>query len=314
MSNSGMGRPILRLAVGAADVSDDQRLQKALEEIAAEKHPSGIINTHPRDRKYSLEGTTESELDSICDRLRDEYHLAIIVGAPTAILLETVRKRAEAEGKYIRQVGGSGNYGHCKLRIEPAEAGAGYEFINEIRGGAIPNEYIKPIEAGIIAAMGSGIVAGAPLTDVRVTLFDGSYHESDSNEMAFEFASSIAFREAAKKAIPVLLEPMMSIEMEVFEGFVQAVRSEVAAHRGRIERDELTATGLIEIKAIIPLSELLASASEGLAAFPMDFAGYEPVRDSHSPDDGTAGVTANKPNRPRLGSGFEMARRDPDED
>ena len=303
------------MAVSPVDVADDHRLQSALAEIAGQRHPTVIINPHPQDGLYNLEGTAESELDLICDRLRDDYRIAINVAPPQAIFIETIRKQAEAEGKFIRQTGGSGNYGHCKLRIEPAESGAGNEFINDIKGGVVPKEYIKPIEEGIQAAMTSGILAGFPLRDVRVTLFGGSYHESDSNEMAFECAGSIAFREAAKKASPVILEPMMSIEMEVFDAFVPAIRSEVAAHRGRIERDELIATGLTEIKAIVPLSELLASASGGFADFPMEFAGYEPVQDNHSSDDGTAGVTANKPNRPRLGSRSEIARRnDPEED
>lgn len=310
MSGPSQERPFLRLPISAADPADAQRLRMALVEIAGRDHPKVSINTQPKDGLFSLEGTTESDLDLICDRLRDEYSLAIKVEPPQAILLETIRKQAEAEGKYIRQTGGSGNYGHCWLRIEPNEAGKGYEFVNDIKGGVVPEEYIKPIEQGVQGALELGILAGFPMVDVKVTVFDGSYHEIDSNEMAFKFAGSIAFKEAAKKANPVIVEPMMSLEVELFEGLVLAIRDEISAHRGRIVRDDITEKGLCEFKAIIPLSELLASASGELAGFPTEFAGYEPVRDNDSPDDGTSGVTARKPNNPRLGGSSETVRGD----
>jgi elongation factor G len=311
MSESSKGRPILRLVVSAVNASDDTQLQAALSQIAGQ-NISVNVNAQPQDGYYSLEGTTESDLDSICDRLRDEYHIAINVGPPTAILLETVRKQAEAEGKYIRQTGGSGNYGHCRIRIEPDEPGKGYEFINDIKGGSIPNEYIASIDQGIQAAMKQGVLAGFPVVDVRVTLYDGSYHETDSNPMAFTFAGSIAFKKAAKKASPVLLEPVMAIEIEVPEELAAAIRHDIDAHRGRIESN-VTANGFSEIKAVVPLSELLVSAT-GIAVCQMDFAGYEAVRDSGSEDENESGVTANKPNHPRLGSRSEMARWDPEED
>jgi len=306
MSGPRRDRPFLRLAVSAADVADDQRLQKALTEIAGQKHPSVIINTRPKDGMYNLEGRAESDLDLICDRLRDYYRIAINVAPPQAILIETILKQAEGEGKYIRQTGGSGNYGHCKLRIEPAESGAGYEFINDIKGGVVPKEYIRPIDQGIQGAMELGILAGFPVVDIRVSLFDGSYHEADSNEMAFKFAGSIAFKEAAMKARPALLEPMMAIEIEVPEDLATATEHEVYAHRGRIESN-VTANGFSEIRAVVPLSELLVSSS-GIAVWPMEFAGYEVVRDSGSSDENGAGVTANKPAGPRLGRRSEMAR------
>jgi elongation factor G len=312
MKDSSRVRPFLRVAVKAVNAADDKRLQRALAEIVGQDRRVSI-DTQPNEEAYSLEGTAESDLDLICDRLRDEYGLAINVGPPQAILIQTIRNRAEAEGKYIRQTGGSGNYGHCKLRIEPVQLGQGYEFINEIRGGAVPSQFIKPINEGIQVAMRSGIQAGIRLVDVRVTLFDGSNHEVDSNEMAFQFAASIAFQEAAKRANPVLLEPMMSVELEVPEKLSLAVRDEIHSHRGRIEGKE-SANGFSEIKAIVPLSELLASASSGLTHAAIEFAGYEPVRDNGSPDDGAAGVTANKPNHPRVGSSAEMARWELDEE
>lgn len=307
MSGSSKSRPILRLVISAADSADEDRLKRALTEIE-EREPSVSINTQPKGTHYGLEGRAESELKSICDRLRDEYHLAINVSPPEAILLETIRQQAEAEGKYIRQIGGSGNYGHCKLRIEPSEPGGGYEFINDISGGGVPNEYIKSIDQGIQSAMDLGILAGFPVVDVKVTLSDGSYHEADSNEMAFKFAGSIAFKEAAKKANPVLLEPMMAIEIiEVPAELAAAIRNEINALRGRVER-EVTTNGWSEIKAVVPLSELLASPCRLLAEFPMEFVGYEAVRDHGSSDENGSGVTANRPNRPRPQSRSAMAR------
>jgi elongation factor G len=311
MSEPSKGRPILRLVISAVNSADGPELQAALSRIAGQ-NSSVHINAQPQEGYYSLEGRTEADIDSICDRLRDEFQLPIHVGPPTAILLETVRKRAEAEGKYIRQTGGSGNYGHCKIRIEPDEPGKEYEFINDIKGGSIPNEYIESIDQGIQAAMRQGVLAGFPVVGVRVTLYDGSYHETDSNPMAFAFAGSIAFKEAAKKASPVLLEPVMAIEIEVPEELAAAIRHDINAHRGRIESN-VTANGFSEIKAVVPLSELLVSAT-GIAVCRMDFAGYEAVRDSGSEGENGSGVTANKPNGPRPGRRSETTRSDPEDD
>jgi len=309
MNRSSKGRSILYLVISTADGADDDRLKTALGELAAQD-PSVSINTQREGTLHNLEGSCESDLKSICDRLRDEYHLAINVSPSKAIFLETVRGQAEAEGKYIRQTGSSGNYGHCKLRIEPSEPGEGYEFINDIRGDVVPNEYINPINQGVQDAMELGILAGFPVVDVKVTLYDGSYHEADSNEMAFKCAASIAFNEAAKKANPVLLEPMMAIEIiEVPERLAAAIRTEIAAHRGRVEREE-TKGGWSEFKAVVPLSEILASGSRLLAEFPMEFTGYEAVRIDGSSDENGSGVTANKPNRPRPSRRSEMTRPD----
>ena len=313
MSRSTNGPSILRLTISAADGADDDRLKTTLVEIAAQDS-SVSFSTQPEGPRYSLEGRTESDLDSICDRLRDEYHLAINVGPPTAILVETIRKEAEAEGKYIRQIGGSGNYGHCKIRIEPDVSARGYEFINGIRSGAVPSEYIESIDQGIQAAMRQGVLAGCPMVDIRVTLCDGSYHETDSNPVAFTFAGSIAFKEAAKKASPVLLEPMMEIEIvEVPAELSDVIRDEVYTHRGRVEH-EGTTDGWSEIKAVVPLSELLASPSRLLAEFAMEFAGYEAVRNDGSSDENGSGVTANRPNRPKPRSRSETTRPEPESD
>jgi elongation factor G len=309
MNKMSKDRPILRLAISARNSADDTHLKTALGQIA-DQNTSVRINAQPQEGRYSLEGRTEADLDSICDQLRDEYHLAIRVGQPKAILLETVRKQAEAEGKYIRQTGGSGNYGHCKIRIEPDDPSKGYEFINRTKDSSIPSEYIESIEQGIQAAMSQGVL-GFPVVGVRVILYDGSYHEADSNSVAFTFAGSIAFKEAAKKACPVLLEPVMAIEIEVPEELTAAIRHDINRHRGRIERN-VSANGFCEIKAVVPLSELLVSVT-GIAGCRRDFAGYEVVRDSDTSDDGS-GVTADKPQGPRPGSRSEMARPGPEDD
>jgi elongation factor G len=294
MSGSSKIHPMY-LTLSAVDVADDERLRAALAEIGGEG-PGVSIKAEP-ESAYTLSADGQSYLESICDRLRSEYHCAITVSPIKAVFLETVRMQTEAEGKYIRQTGGSGNYGHCKLRIEPNEPGRGYEFVNDIKGGMVPKEYIKPIDQGVQGALELGILAGFPIVDVKVTLYDGSYHEVDSNEMAFKFAGSIAFKEAARKAHPVLLEPVMAVEIEVPEELGAAIRREVHGHRGRIERQRIV-DGFSEIAAIVPLSELLDSASTSLTQFPMEFAGYEAVSDPGPSTDSGIGVTANKPNYP----------------
>jgi len=195
--------------------ADDERLRAALAAIAGEE-PRVSINAQS-ERTYTLSGSSESHMESICDRLRGEYQCAINASPIQAVLLETIRGQSEAEGKYIRQTGGSGNYGHCKLRIEPNEPGKGYEFVNEIESGEVPKEHIEHVDEGVQVAMERGILAGFPVVDVKVTLIDGSYHDQDSNEMAFKFAGAIAFKEAARKASPVLLEPVMAVELTVPE-------------------------------------------------------------------------------------------------
>jgi elongation factor G len=307
-----MHPPIVRLTVSASDSTDDKRLQTALVEIAAQD-PTLRVGAQQMGIAHSVEGTSASHLESICNRLRVEYHLAINVSPTEAVLVETIRKQAEAEGKYIRQTGGSGNYGHCKLRIEPGELGEGYEFINAIKGGKIPSDYIESIDQGIEAAMRQGVLAGFPVVDVRVTLYDGSYHDTDSNPIAFSFAASIAFKEAAKRASPVLLEPMMALEIEVPEELVGLARHEVYTHRGRIESN-VAANGFSEIKAVVPLSEILASASGVFDEAPKEFAGYEPARDDRSPDENGSGVTANRPGGPRPRRRSEVAQPEPEDE
>jgi elongation factor G len=235
MTGSSKGRPFLCLTVSAMDRADDERLQKALAEIAS-SNPRISVNLQPPKVSHTVEGESKSLLDSTCDRLRNEYQLAINVDGPKPVLLETIRESGEGEGKYIRQVGGLGNYGHCKLRIEPNKPGEGYSFVSLVSGDVLRDEYVSSVDRGVQVAMQSGILHGHPLVDLKVTLIDGSYHAEDSNPKAFEIAGSTAFQCAAKKASPILLEPVMAVEIEVSDALTGTIEHEINRHRGRIKR------------------------------------------------------------------------------
>jgi elongation factor G len=202
------------------------------------------------------------------------------VGKPQVAYRETIRKPSEAEGKFIRQTGGRGQYGHVKIRLEPQQPGQGFEFVNEIAGGSVPREYIKPVEEGISEAMEGGVLAGYEMVDVKATLYDGSYHEVDSSEMAFKIAGSMAFKQAASKASPVLLEPVMSVEVVVPEDYAGNIIGDLSSRRGHIQGMEHRAGSQV-IKSIVPLSEMfgyatqMRSNTQGRATFSMHFARYE---------------------------------------
>jgi elongation factor G len=301
MSEYNMQRgPVISLAVSPRNNGDWEKLQRALN-VLVQEDPSIRIKTAPTDGSTILSGMDESQLEVICDRLLREFELRLDIGKPSVIYLETVRKSAEAEGKYIRQTGGPGNYGHVKIRVEPNEAGKGFEFINDIKFGVVPREYIKPTEQGILEALQGGVLAGYEIVDVKVTLFDGSYHEVDSNEMAFRIAGSMAFNEAARKATPVLLEPVMSVEIVVPEEYMGTVIGDLNSRRGRIEGMEHRAGSQV-IKALVPLAEMLGT-ERGRFYHSVEFARYEAVpRRDWLGGDG-AGVTANRPVGPKAGSG-----------
>jgi elongation factor G len=286
---------ILSVSVHAAS----EELRDDLEQAVAafiDRNPACKINVESREEKIVISGEDELELESVCKQLLESG--SVEIGELKIGYRETVRKTAEAEGKYIRQTGGSGNYGHCRLSIEPNERGKGYEFINDIKGGVVPTEYIKPIDQGVRGALELGVLAGFPIVDVKVILYDGSHHEMDSNEMAFRFAGSIAFKEAVRKASPVLLEPVMAIEVTVPEKFIGTVIGDINSRRGRIENIE-RAAGSQVIKAIVPLAELLRLSARGRPGYALRFAGYEVARgvDGSAGDD--AGVPARKPQGPR---------------
>jgi elongation factor G len=226
-------------------------------------------------------------------------------------LLETIRECGEAEGKFIRQIGGAGNYGHCKLRIESIKAGESYVFTSALGDDVLPHEYLSSIERGVKRSMQLGVHSGRHLVDLKVTVVDGSYHAEDSNPMAFEIAGMIALEHAFRNAAPVVLEPIMAVEIEVPEELEAATQNEIHQHRGRVETNVI-ANGWREIRAVVPLSELLVSNS-GIAVCPMEFVGYEVVQDDGSSDESGSGVTANKPNGPKPYRRSEMARPDPEE-
>ena len=271
--------PVISVAIEPKTKADQEKMGIALSKLADED-PTFKVRTDEESGQTIISGMGELHLEILVDRMKREHRVEANVGEPKVAFRETIRKQAEAEGKYIRQTGGSGNYGHCKLRIEPNEPGKGYEFINDIKGGVVPREYIKPIDQGIQGALELGILAGYPIVDVKVTLFDGSYHEVDSNEMAFKFAGSIAFKEAARKASPVLLEPVMAVEVTVPEEFMGTIIGDINSRRGRIEGME-HAAGSQVIKAIVPLKEMfgyvndIRSSTQGRASYSMQFARYE---------------------------------------
>jgi elongation factor G len=227
------------------------------------------------------------------------------IGPLQIAFLETIGEVAEAEGKFIRQIGGHGNYGHCRIRVEPNQPGTGYEFVNDIKSGVVPTKYLIPIDQGIQGAMASGILAGFPMVDVKATLVAGSYHEADSNEIAFEFAGSMAFKDAAKKASPVLLEPVMAVEVSVPEASVGTIISDINARRGRIEGIE-QAAALPVIRAVVPLAEVLRSSARGRPNCPMRFAAYLP-RQRDEPFGDAASTPAKRPSNPSTRSGSAAA-------
>lgn len=271
--------PVIHVAVEPKTKADQEKMGIALSRLADED-PTFKVHTDEDSGQTIISGMGELHLEILVDRMKREHKVEANVGEPKVAFRETIRKAAEGEGKYIRQTGGSGNYGHAKVRIEPNEPGKGYEFINDIKGGVVPKEYIKPIDQGIQGALELGILAGFPVVDVKVSLYDGSYHEVDSNEMAFKFAGSMAFKDAAKKASPVLLEPVMAVEVTVPEEFMGTIIGDINSRRGRIEGME-HAAGSQVIKAIVPLKEMfgyvneIRSSTQGRASYSMQFARYE---------------------------------------
>ena len=271
--------PVISVAVEPKTKSDQEKMGVALGKLAQED-PTFKVNTDPDSGQTIISGMGELHLEIIVDRMMREFNVQANVGKPQVAYRETIRKQAQAEGKYIRQTGGSGQYGHVKIRLEPNEPGKGYEFINEVVGGVIPREFIKPVDQGIKEAMEGGVLAGYEMVDVKATLYDGSYHDVDSNEMAFKIAGSMAFKEAARKASPVLLEPVMSVEVVVPEEYMGTIIGDLSSRRGRIEGIEHRAGSQV-IKAMVPLAEMfgyatnMRSNTQGRATFSMHFSRYE---------------------------------------
>jgi len=273
--------PVIQLAVEPKTKADQEKLGMAIQKLAQED-PTFRVATDPETGQTILSGMGELHLEIIVDRMMREFGVGANVGKPQVAYRETIRKNAEAEGRHVKQSGGRGQYGHVKLRIEPLPPGSGFEFVNDIYGGTVPKEYIKPVEAGIQEALEGGILAGYPMSDVKVTLYDGSYHDVDSSEIAFKIAGSLGLKEAARRAKPVLLEPIMAVEVVVPEEYMGDVIGDLNSRRGRIEGMELRGTTQI-IKSMVPLSEMfgyateLRSRTQGRGSFTMHFGKYEEV-------------------------------------
>ncbi|HYX69198.1 MAG TPA: elongation factor G [Terriglobales bacterium] len=270
--------PVISVAVEPKTKSDQEKMGVALSKLAQED-PTFKVNTDPDSGQTIISGMGELHLEIIVDRMMREFSVEANVGKPQVAYRETIRKASEAEGKFIRQTGGRGQYGHVKIRLEP-NPGKGYEFENEIVGGSVPKEFIKPVDQGIKEALEGGILAGYEMVDVKAILYDGSYHDVDSSEMAFKIAGSMAFKEAARRASPVLLEPVMSVEVVVPEDFAGAIIGDLSSRRGHISGMEHRAGSQV-ISAIVPLSEMfgyatqMRSNTQGRATFSMHFARYE---------------------------------------
>jgi elongation factor G len=271
--------PVISVAVEPKTKADQEKMGMALGRLAQED-PTFKVHTDPDSGQTIISGMGELHLEIIVDRMMREYKVEANVGKPQVAYRETIRKHSEAEGKYIRQTGGRGQYGHAKIKLDPQPAGTGYEFVNDIVGGSVPKEFIKPIDQGIQEALEGGILAGYPMVDVKATLYDGSYHDVDSNEMAFKIAGSMAFKEAARKASPVLLEPVMAVEVVTPEDYAGVIMGDLSSRRGRIEGMEHRAGSQV-IKAIVPLAEMfgyathMRSSTQGRAEYSMHFARYE---------------------------------------
>jgi len=273
--------PVIAVAIEPKTKADQEKMGVALNKLAQED-PTFRIHTDPDTAQTIISGMGELHLEIIVDRMMREFNVGANVGKPQVAYKETIRAKADAEGKYIRQTGGRGQYGHVRITVEPSGVGAGFVFENGIVGGAVPREYIKPVEQGIKEAMANGVLAGYEVKDVKVTLYDGSYHEVDSSEIAFKIAGSMAFKEGCRRAKPALLEPVMKVEVVLPDDFTGAVTGDLNSRRGRITEQEVR-PGTQIIRAHVPLSEMfgyatdLRSRTQGRATYTMHFAHYEEV-------------------------------------
>ncbi|MBI2349367.1 MAG: elongation factor G [Deltaproteobacteria bacterium] len=273
--------PVISIAIEPKSKADQEKLGLSLQKLTTED-PSFRVRTDEETGQTIISGMGELHLEIIVDRLLREFNVGANVGKPQVAYKETVRKAVEREGKFIRQTGGRGQYGHVYLRVEPQPAGKGFEFANAIKGGSIPREYIPAVEKGVKEATESGALAGYPIVDVKVTLLDGSYHEVDSSEIAFKIAGSMAFKEAVGKASPVLLEPIMAVEVVVPEVFMGEVIGDISSRRGKVlGMDTRPAAQVIDAR--VPLAEMfgyatdLRSMTQGRATYTMQFSHYDPV-------------------------------------
>ena len=270
--------PVIHVAVEPKTKVDQEKMGLALNRLAQED-PSFRVRTDEETNQTIISGMGELHLEILVDRMRREFGVEANVGAPQVAYREAIRKPVEVEGKFIKQSGGRGQYGHVWIKLEPNEAGKGFEFIDAVKGGTVPREYIPAVEKGLRETLPNGVLAGFPVVDVKVTLFDGSYHDVDSNENAFKMAASMAFKDGMRKASPVLLEPMMAVEVETPEDYMGDVMGDLNRRRGIIQGMEDMPTGKI-VKVEVPLAEMfgystdLRSMSQGRATYSMEFKHY----------------------------------------
>ncbi|MFZ2299995.1 MAG: elongation factor G [Candidatus Moraniibacteriota bacterium] len=278
--------PVIDIAIEPKTKADQEKMGVALKKLL-EEDPTFRVHTDEETGQTIMSGMGELHLDILVDRMKREFKVEVNVGRPQVAYRETIRVKAESEGKYIRQSGGRGQYGHCWIRVEPQEeAGTGYEFLNEVKGGAIPQEFIKPIDKGIQEAMQTGVLAGYPMVDIRATVYDGSYHDVDSSEAAFRIAGSMAFKDACRKAKPVLLEPIMKAVVITPEQFMGDIVGDISSKRGVIKEMNARGEGAAQVKEIhaeVPLSSMfgyatqMRSMSQGRASYSMEFSHYAEV-------------------------------------
>jgi elongation factor G len=271
--------PVISLAIEPKTKADQEKLGQGLQKLMAED-PTFRVQTDQQTGQVIIAGMGELHLEIIVDRLKREFGVEASVGKPQVAYKETLTRPSSGEMRYAKQTGGRGQFAEVKIRLYPGEPGTGYIFENEVTGGAIPKEYIKPVDEGIKEALTRGVLAGYPIDDVRIVLYDGSYHDVDSSEMAFKIAGSMAFQDAAKKAKPVLLEPIMRVEVTVPKDYLGDVMGDLASRRGRIQSQE-DRGGTQIVNARVPLSEMfgyatdLRSRTQGRASYSMHFDRYE---------------------------------------
>jgi elongation factor G len=271
--------PVIHVAVEPKTKVDQEKMGIALNRLAQED-PSFRVRTDEESGQTIISGMGELHLEILVDRMKREFSVEANVGAPQVAYREAIRKTSEVEGKFVKQSGGRGQYGHVWIKMEPNEAGKGFEFVDAIKGGTVPREYIPAVEKGLVDSLPNGVLAGFPVVDVKVTLFDGSYHDVDSNENAFKMAASMAFKEGMRKSSPVLLEPMMAVEVETPEDYAGTVMGDLSSRRGMVQGMDDMAGGGKTIKAEVPLSEMfgystsLRSATQGRATYTMEFKHY----------------------------------------
>ena len=271
--------PVIHVAVEPKTKMDQEKMGMALNRLAQED-PSFRVRSDEESGQTIISGMGELHLEVLVERMKREFGVEANVGAPQVAYREAIRKPVESEGKFVKQSGGRGQYGHVWLKIEPNEAGKGFEFVDAIKGGSVPREYIPAVRKGLEDTLPSGVLAGFPVVDVKVTLFDGSYHDVDSNENAFKMAASMGFKDGMRKASPVLLEPMMSVEVETPEDYTGTVMGDLSSRRGMVQGMEDMAGGSKVVKAEVPLAEMfgystaLRSATQGRATYTMEFKHY----------------------------------------